>query len=92
MRSTKQSFTGNSKKKRAASADRLLSRGALILLRAAELQEYMEDYIVKYILRNRPVYHWFDGGAMARVHWEGYGLPNTGRRIRVKVGHDLPSE
>ena len=26
----------------------------------AELQEYMEDYIQKYIPRNRVVYHWFD--------------------------------
>ena len=25
-----------------------------------ELQEYMEDYIAKYIPRNRVVYHWFD--------------------------------
>ena len=25
-----------------------------------ELQEYMEDYIEKYIPRNRVVYHWFD--------------------------------
>ena len=26
----------------------------------AELQVYMEDYIQKYIPRNRVVYHWFD--------------------------------
>ena len=25
-----------------------------------ETQEYMEDYIQKYLPRNRPVYHWFD--------------------------------
>ena len=25
-----------------------------------ELQEYMEDYIAKYLPRNRVVYHWFD--------------------------------
>ena len=25
-----------------------------------ELQEYMEDYIRKFIPRNRVVYHWFD--------------------------------
>lgn len=25
-----------------------------------EIQEYMEDYIQKYIPRNRVVYHWFD--------------------------------
>ena len=25
-----------------------------------ELQEYMEDYIKKYVPRNRVVYHWFD--------------------------------
>jgi hypothetical protein len=25
-----------------------------------QLQEYMEDYIAKYIPRNRVVYHWFD--------------------------------
>lgn len=25
-----------------------------------ELQEYMEDYIAKFIPRNRVVYHWFD--------------------------------
>jgi hypothetical protein len=25
-----------------------------------ELQEYMEDYIPKYLPRNRVVYHWFD--------------------------------
>ena len=25
-----------------------------------ETQEYMEDYIQKYVPRNRPVYHWFD--------------------------------
>ena len=25
-----------------------------------ELQEYMEDYIQKFIPRNRVVYHWFD--------------------------------
>jgi len=34
----------------------------------------------------------YDGGAIARVYWEGYGIPNTGRRIRVKAGHDLPVE
>ena len=27
---------------------------------APDLQEYMEDYIQKYIPRNRVVYHWFD--------------------------------
>ena len=27
---------------------------------AAELQEYMEDYIPKFVPRNRPVYVWFD--------------------------------
>ncbi len=26
----------------------------------AELQEFMEDYIPKFVPRNRPVYHWFD--------------------------------
>lgn len=26
----------------------------------AQIQEYMEDYIAKYIPRNRVVYHWFD--------------------------------
>ncbi|MDB6064589.1 MAG: hypothetical protein JWR26_797 [Pedosphaera sp.] len=26
----------------------------------AEVQEYMEDYIQKYVPKNRPVYHWFD--------------------------------
>ena len=25
-----------------------------------ETQEFMEDYIQKYVPRNRPVYHWFD--------------------------------
>ena len=25
-----------------------------------EIQEYMEDYIQKFVPRNRPVYHWFD--------------------------------
>src|SRR5881394_1478701 len=25
-----------------------------------EIQEYMEDYIVKFVPRNRVVYHWFD--------------------------------
>ena len=25
-----------------------------------EVQEFMEDYIQKFIPRNRPVYHWFD--------------------------------
>jgi Domain of unknown function (DUF5069) len=25
-----------------------------------EIQEYMEDYIAKFIPRNRVVYHWFD--------------------------------
>jgi hypothetical protein len=25
-----------------------------------ETQEYMEDYIQKFVPRNRPVYHWFD--------------------------------
>ncbi len=25
-----------------------------------ETQEYMEDYIVKFVPRNRIVYHWFD--------------------------------
>ena len=25
-----------------------------------QLQEFMEDYIQKFIPRNRPVYHWFD--------------------------------
>ncbi|EEF59072.1 DUF5069 domain-containing protein [Pedosphaera parvula] len=25
-----------------------------------ETQEYMEDYVQKYVPRNRPVYHWFD--------------------------------
>jgi len=27
---------------------------------SAETQEYMEDYIRKYIPRNRVIYHWFD--------------------------------
>jgi hypothetical protein len=26
----------------------------------AEVQEYMEDYIQKFVPKNRPVYHWFD--------------------------------
>ena len=26
----------------------------------AETQEYMEDYIAKFVPRNRVVYHWFD--------------------------------
>src|ERR1041384_261348 len=26
----------------------------------AETQEYMEDYIAKFVPRNRPVYRWFD--------------------------------
>ena len=25
-----------------------------------ETQEYMEDYIAKFVPRNRVVYHWFD--------------------------------
>jgi len=27
---------------------------------STELQEYMEDYIKKFIPRNRVVYYWFD--------------------------------
>jgi len=27
---------------------------------SVETQEFMEDYIQKYLPRNRPVYHWFD--------------------------------
>lgn len=27
---------------------------------SAEIQEYMEDYIPKFLPKNRPVYHWFD--------------------------------
>lgn len=26
----------------------------------AQVQEYMEDYIQKFVPKNRPVYHWFD--------------------------------